>query len=173
SVAGMVVSGKETLLSQNRYFLTQGGYSQQVVDEYCKMLILAFDGDKTLLQELESSALPAELKQNIKQGLLQLNTPYLQYFLALDMRGRLADVACPVLALNGTKDTQVFYEDNLGALRRGLPSNVNNKIVSMDGLNHLLQHCTTGSVNEYGAIEETISPDALEAIVTWVKSLPQ
>lgn len=171
SLAGMVVSGKETLLDQNSYALAQAGYPQDIVDEYCDLLTLAFDGDNSLLKQLETSNVPSELKQNIQIGLGQLKTPYMQYFLNLDIRDSLGNVVCPVLALNGTKDTQVSYENNLGALNRGLPSNNSNKIMPMESLNHLFQHCKTGSTMEYSTIEETISPEALDIITLWIKSL--
>jgi len=35
-------------------------------------------------------------------------------------------------------------------------------------LNHLFQHCQTGSPAEYARIEETISPDVLETIGSWI-----
>lgn len=171
SLAGMVVSGRETLLSQNRYLLSQAGYPQQVVDEYCGLLAMAFDNDESLLTSLESSALPTELKQNLRMAVPQLSGKYMQYFLDLDMRGRLGEITCPVLALNGTKDTQVFYKDNLAALSDGLPANALNKIMPIDGVNHLFQRCTTGSVNEYGTIEETISPAVLQLLTTWLTTL--
>lgn len=171
SLAGMVVSGKETLLDQNRYLLSQAGYPQATVDEYCEFLALAFDGDKDMNKKLETSSLPIELKMNVQAGLEQLKTPYMQYFLTTDVRDRLGKVVCPVLALNGTKDSQVFHENNLGALNNGLPSNNSNKIMPMDGLNHLFQHCETGSSVEYATIEETISPDVLAIITQWINSL--
>lgn len=171
SLAGMVVSGKETLLDQNRYALAQAGYPKEVVDEYCDLLTLAFDGDESILKKLETSNVPAELKQNIQVGIGQLKTPYMQYFLSLDLRDKLGNVDCPVLALNGTKDTQVFYENNLGALKKGLPSDNSNKIVSMESLNHLFQHCKTGSSIEYATIEETISPEVLDIIIQWINAL--
>lgn len=39
------------------------------------------------------------------------------------------------------------------------------------GLNHLFQHAQTGAVQEYGTIEETISPEALQDIVTFIQKL--
>lgn len=171
SLAGMIVSGKELLLDQNLYALNQAGYPQEVVNEYCGMLASAFDGDESVILKLDTSGLPAELKQNLQAGLWQLKTPYMQYFLTLDMRDSLGKIKCPVLALNGTKDTQVFYQNNLDALKNGLPSNARNKVMTLDGLNHMFQHCTTGSVNEYATIEETISPEVLEMISQWIKSL--
>lgn len=95
----------------------------------------------------------------------------MQYFVALDTRNSLRNIVCPVLALNGSKDTQVFHKSNLDALKKGLPSNALNKTVALEGLNHLFQHCKTGSVSEYATIEETISPEVLELITQWLKSL--
>lgn len=171
SLAGMIISGKETLLDQNRYILSQAGYPQEVIEEYCNILTFAFDGDESILKKIETSSLPKELKQNIQVGLRQLKTPYMQYFVSLGLRDRLGKVECPVLALNGTKDTQVFYENNLGALNDGLPSNDSNKIMSLESLNHLFQHCKTGSSLEYSTIEETISPEVLDLITQWINSL--
>lgn len=171
SLAGMAISGKETLLDQNRYILSQAGYPSKTVDEYCSLLSAAFEGDGSVEDRVKSTTLPTELKQNLLIGLRQLNTPYMQYFLASDMSNKLGGIHCPVLALNGKKDTQVFYEKNLDALNKGLPANHLNKIVALDNLNHLLQHCATGSVNEYASIEETISPEVLDTICDWIKSI--
>ncbi len=168
SLAGMVISGKETLLDQNRFALSQAGLPEQTVDEYCNLLSLAFDKDESLPQKLEKSNLQKELKQNLEAVVRQTASPYMEYFLSLDTRKDLDKITCPVLALNGTKDTQVFYQNNLYALTNGLPSNSSNQIKALDGLNHLFQHCQTGSVNEYGTIEETISPEVLDIIVAWI-----
>lgn len=42
--------------------------------------------------------------------------------------------------------------------------------VELPGLNHLLEPCTTGTVAEYGRIEETMAPAALEVVAKWVKA---
>lgn len=173
SLAAMVVSGKETLLDQNRFMLAQAGYSQQVTDEYCALLAAVFEDNKSLLQRVEASTLPDELKKNLQAGERQLSTPYMQYFLASDLSRKVGNITCPVLALNGKKDTQVFYEKNLTALEKGLPDNTYNKIVAFDELNHMFQHCKTGSINEYATIEETISPEVLALITSWLTSLPR
>lgn len=119
---------------------------------------------------METSGLPAELKQNLQAVIQQMKTPYMQYFLSLDIHDILRNIGCPVLALNGKKDTQVFHKKNLEALDNGLPSNDFNKIIALEDLNHMFQHCTTGSVNEYSAIEETVSPEVLEIISGWIKN---
>ena len=38
----------------------------------------------------------------------------------------------------------------------------------MPGLNHLFQTAKTGAPSEYGSIEETIAPAALDAIGEWI-----
>ena len=95
----------------------------------------------------------------------------MKYFIALDARSLLGDITCPVMALNGTKDTQVDLESNLGALRNGLPVNAKNQVETIEGVNHLFQHCQTGAATEYRDIEETISPEVLEKMVQWLSEL--
>jgi hypothetical protein len=93
----------------------------------------------------------------------------MKYFLALDVRPLLPGIACPVLALNGTKDTQVECSTNLDALRKGLPAGA--QLVPLEGVNHLFQHCATGASTEYRDIEETFAPEALSTMVQWVSAL--
>lgn len=164
SLAGMVISGKETLLEQNRYALSQAGYPQQVIDEYCHALSQIFAGGKPA----DASSLPTELQKNLTAIAQQVSSPYMQYFLALDIRGQLGKIKCPVLAINGTKDTQVSAKPNLEAIQTSLTSNAKHQIISLEGLNHLFQHCQTGAISEYGQIEETISPDVLSLISGWI-----
>ncbi|MBD5355404.1 MAG: alpha/beta fold hydrolase [Bacteroides sp.] len=171
SLAGMVVSGKETLLDQNRFILTEAGFPEQTINDYCQLLSQIFDGDILLSNQLESSDLPDTLQKNLQAVMQQVNTPYMQYTLTLDIRPALMSIECPVLALNGTKDTQVFYKANLDALNKGLKPNELNRIKSFEGLNHLFQHCSSGAVTEYSIIEETLSPEVLTEITNWIQSL--
>ncbi len=73
---------------------------------------------------------------------------------------------CPVLAINGEKDTQVF-PDNLNVVKEYIPQ-AETKL--MPELNHLLQHAVTGEVSEYDEIRETISPEVLDAIELFIKN---
>lgn len=171
SLAGMVVSGKETLIQQNHLALTEAGYPEKTVKDYCDLLALVFDNDESVSQQLNNSDLPLPLKNNLQIVIEQIKSPYMQYFLSLDMRNRLGEISCPVLAFNGSKDTQVSCKENLEALSNGLSNNSLNAIKCFDGLNHLFQHCNTGSITEYATIEETISPDVLVGISEWIKAL--
>jgi fermentation-respiration switch protein FrsA (DUF1100 family) len=76
----------------------------------------------------------------------------------------------PVLAINGSLDLQVPVRQNLPAIEAALKAGGNSdvKIVELAGLNHLFQKATTGSPAEYGKIEQTIDPQALQTIGEWV-----
>ena len=170
SLAGMAVSGIETLVRQNRLTLESAGYSPNTIDIYCKAFqdaceVCVHGGPMPSPEKLD---LPDELKQNYQLVIQQIQIPWMRKFLSLDMRPLLGGIKCPVLALNGTKDIQVEYESNLGALREGLPANPKTKIEAIDGLNHLFQHCNIGAVAEYRNIEETIAPEVLETMVQWM-----
>ena len=169
SLAGMAVSGTETLVWQNRVALTDAGLPKEVTDEYCRLIEEAYEArvNGEPLPKADNRNMPDALKQNYHAAQAQLMTPYMTQFLSVDVRPLLAKIECPVLALNGTKDTQVEHESNLGALRSGLKENPKNRIESIEGLNHLFQHCTTGATSEYREIEETFAPEVLEMMISW------
>ena len=72
--------------------------------------------------------------------------------------------------LNGSLDVQVPARENLAAAREALKNNPQATIIELPGMNHLLQDAKTGAPNEYGDIEETVSPAALEVITDWLSS---
>lgn len=173
SLAGMVISGAETLVWQNRLALLEAGIPEATVETYCRLLKDAFDKQINggSFPSADLYDLPDVLKQNYQAVLAQIRTPYMSHLLTLDMRQILPGINCPVMALNGTKDIQVEAEGNLEALRKGLPANGTNHIEPIEGVNHLFQHCTTGSVSEYRTIEETFAPEVLEKITAWISEL--
>ena len=173
SLAGMAVSGKETLLWQNRLALAAANIPSETIDVYCNALDEVFDAciSGTSMPSTTQYNLPTSLAQNLTVVTKQLQTPYMKQFLTLDSRPLLGNITCPVLALNGSKDTQVEPESNLGALRSGLQKNAKNKLEAIEGVNHLFQHCKTGMATEYGNIEETIAPEVLEKMVCWLSNL--
>lgn len=108
--------------------------------------------------EAAQSQLAAELRR--------IASPELQSFLKYDAGGDLAAIGCPVLAINGGKDLQVPAAPNFAVMRERIKSPLTVK--EYPGLNHLFQHCTTGLPGEYGTIEETVSPEVLNDIATWI-----
>jgi fermentation-respiration switch protein FrsA (DUF1100 family) len=79
-------------------------------------------------------------------------------------------VTCPVLALYGGKDIQVPADGNAEAVERALNAGGNRdyRVETVPELNHVFQTARTGLPDEYGKIEETFSPVALDIITGWV-----
>lgn len=171
SLAGMAISGKETLVMQNRQAMSAIGLPKEMVDTYCNSISKALDeiasGKKA--SEINIDGMPEALKPITIKSLQQADTPYIRHFLNIDVSELLSKIKCPVLALNGTKDTQVDCTANTIQLERGL-TNCKHTIKKVDGVNHLFQHCTTGNVVEYQQIEETIAPEVLQTITGWINS---
>ena len=119
--------------------------------------------------EITINGVPDNLKPILKRSLEQANSPYIRHFITIDAGKQLSKIKCPVLALNGTKDTQVDCTANTIQLERGL-TNCKHTIKKVDGVNHLFQHCTTGNVVEYQQIEETIAPEVLQTITGCINS---
>lgn len=114
--------------------------------------------------------LPDEAKELARNQILASNTPWARFYMAHDPARDLARTECPVLAMGGSKDTQVRPSVNLPAIRAGLAAGGNTAltVIEYPGLNHLFQTATTGTVDEYARIEETFAPQALEDIAEWI-----
>ena len=171
SMAGVGGSGKENLLLQNKMILKSMGHSDDVLITYCDVLGKMFDemanGRQPKGVDIPES-LPMELKTNLQAVMSQPLVPYICTSLSIDMSNSLANIKCPVLAINGKLDLQVEPTYNLGVLEKGL-TNCKHKIVAFESLNHLFQHCKTGSPTEYSEIEETISPEVLDVMIDWIR----
>jgi pimeloyl-ACP methyl ester carboxylesterase len=106
--------------------------------------------------------------QNLKQYLSL--SPWYRFFLTYDPVPTLAKVRVPVLSIIGEKDLQVPPKENIKAIEEALKAGGNEHytVKELPGLNHLFQTSQTGSPAEYGTIEETISPIALDVIGEWI-----
>lgn len=170
SLAGMAISGKETLIMQNHQAMSAIGLPKETVDSYCNSISKALDeiasGKKA--NEINIDDVPQALKPITIKALQQADTPYIRHFLTVDVGKLLPKIKCPVLALNGTKDTQVDCDANTTRIEKGL-ANCKHSIKKIDGVNHLFQHCNTGIVTEYQQIEETIAPEVLQEVAKWIK----
>jgi len=113
-----------------------------------------------------------DLEPAIEVQARQLMAPWWRFFITFDPRTALRQVRCPVLAINGSLDTQVPAAANLSVIGEALEEagNPDVTIEELEGLNHLFQSAQTGSPTEYADIEETFSPRALELITEWIRS---
>jgi len=174
SLAGMAVSGKETLLKQSQAILSTLGFSESDVTAYCNTYEHGMDEllKGTPAEEIPIPEMHEGLKKDLAMALKQCATPYMLHLLTVDVRETLPQVTCPVLALNGTKDMQVDCTANLGAIDKGLQKS-KHQTIAVEGVNHLFQHCQTGAPTEYSQIEETFAPEAISHIIAWLKSSRQ
>lgn len=186
-LAGPGISGEKVVRGQMGDFgRMQPGAEKQVETqlELCKTLIpIAISAQsttdavsrmKTAAETFEkdkgNTKPPAEAIKPWLPLINQLSVPWMRWFLGHDPLQALGRVNCPVLALNGEKDLQVKPRENLSAINQAFPGNRAHLLTQREfpGLNHMFQHCTTGGVNEYGQIEETISPEVLDLMVSWI-----
>lgn len=106
----------------------------------------------------------------IERGIEQGASPWFRSLMREDPATHLAKIRIPVLALFAGKDIQVAPEVNAERVERSLAAagNEDFEVRILPGLNHLFQHATTGAISEYGEIEETFAPQALELIGDWI-----
>ncbi|MEM7050158.1 MAG: alpha/beta fold hydrolase [Acidobacteriota bacterium] len=106
----------------------------------------------------------------IEIGIRQTSTPWFRSLMRQDPAVYLEQLELPVLALFGEKDVQVAAQVNAEIFEKTLTKagNQDFQIEILKDLNHLFQHAETGAVAEYGTIEETFAPHALEQISDWI-----
>lgn len=180
------VSGEEILLQQGALINRAAGRSDSFIATSSalqrRLLAIAKTSADTaeLRRRLEAAfadATPAE-QELIKEGKLTVNnqmpvlsSPWLRFFIAYNPVTALTKVQVPVLALTGGKDIQVPADENLSAIEKALKQGGNRQVTvkKFPGLNHLFQTADTGLPGEYGLIEETIAPDVLQFIGSWIE----
>jgi pimeloyl-ACP methyl ester carboxylesterase len=193
SLAGTGIPGSEILLRQQTDPLT-GTVSQPAFDAYYELTqkTLGFIHDQPSAPDSVILNQAKELYKNWKAGLpdtiikqlhgdkvtpefyaFQIKQelgPWLRYFIATDPTDFWRQVKCPVLALNGEKDKQVYPQPNINGIKDALRSAGNNKVAAhiLAGLNHLFQTCTLCTFDEYAKLEETFSVQALDLITEWL-----
>lgn len=183
-LAGPGLPGADLLLMQNEALGRASGMPEEKLKELRQINRRIYDvaksgkEDGNLKEELTEAILAAmpdhlssEEKREAAEGQAEgLLAPWMKYFLKNDPREYLEKVKCRVLAINGGKDLQVPAEENLTEIRKALTAGGNNRVVVRDfpELNHLFQEADTGLPAEYGKIEMTFSPEALEFMSEWI-----
>ena len=176
-LGGPGVNGEEILYAQGQAIVKAMGGNpvglaiQKGVQQ--KLFALVKEGaDAAKIREATKDLMPKG-KEGGQLGmqLAILTTPWFKFFLTHDPKTDLVKVKCPVLAITGEKDLQVPPAENLAAIESALKGAGNTDVTTktMPGLNHLFQTCKTGLPAEYGKIEETFAPAALDEVAAWVK----
>jgi pimeloyl-ACP methyl ester carboxylesterase len=180
-LAGPGLKGEDTLLLQSELILKTAGVNDEQIartrefDKQTYALVRQEKDPATLQTKLtdlvQSSGMSASLPPAAVQSQVRLMaSPWFRFFLDYDPVPTLQKTSCPVLALNGEKDLQVAPKENLAKIQKALQDGGNKdfQTTELPGLNHLFQHSPTGSPTEYGGIQETMAPEALNAVSDWV-----
>ncbi len=178
SLAGPAVSGIDVLKEQQAAILRASGMTEEMVQFSSNTNAQLFNIVEASSDRVEADSLMRQLvkgwgynEELTEQTVGAFTSPWMYYFLKYDPTEAIVNTHCPALLLNGSKDLQVIASQNLPAYERIIAEygKTNLTLQEMPDLNHLFQHCKTGSPNEYFEIEETISPEVLEKIVEFVK----
>ena len=196
-LAGPGVSGREILELQGKLILKAEGSTDEAVEEFSRQQRKALDmvasgaseeEIRAAIAEVIEAASPpengdesedpaasqklADLRKTQVDGQVRvLTSPWMRYFLDYDPRPTLAKVRCPILAVSGTLDLQVWHDQNLPAIEKAVAEGGGEVTIKRyENLNHLFQPATKGGISEYAQIETTFSEDVLSDIVQWINA---
>lgn len=185
---------EQLMAEQNAAILQSAGINQQAIAAYIpfyknlmNLAVNSTDSTATiaaataLSQQWATATAPSlqkemgfetdETRNEIVKNLMrEFSGEWFRYFLAFDPQVYLQKVNAKVLALNGDKDIQVIAASNLPGIETALKKSKSKKyaVKTIPGLNHLFQTCKLCTIPEYGMLEETFSPAALQEINEWL-----
>lgn len=188
SMAGPGVKLSELMIRQTRdIYRTSGFTDEKLLDKYGKYTAGIY---KIISKEGATEKARLDIKAYIRknassftdqqQKIFNIDTakidPLLDYFvgdwfvkfISFDPAPYMQKISCPVLAINGSKDLQVAAGPNLSGYLKHCKKTPYLKVQEFPDLNHMFQHCQTGSPAEYGKIEETISEEVLDFLTFWI-----
>lgn len=167
-LAGSGVTGEQILYEQGAALAqSQGATAEQIAQGRALQ--------ERLYAVLKSETDVAVMRERIRAingdaAARALTSPWFRFFVTYDPATALRAVKIPTLALNGEKDLQVPFKQNLPAIESALKAGGNTDVTvrSFPNLNHLFQTSRTGLPGEYAQIEETMAPVVLETIADWI-----
>ncbi len=181
-LAGPGVDTVELMLAQQKAMATLQGVpakkfakmqrvSRQIMEKIRESKT-AEDATKFVSEILSPANLAAlGVQKSQKADILASYTkPWFRVFMTYDPADHFSDKTLPILALNGELDVQVTPKENLAGLREILKDHEDASVKLLPGLNHMFQQAQTGSISEYRQIEQTISPEVLSQVATWIKA---
>ena len=180
-LAPPATNGEATLINQSALIGEVGGLSEPQL-----LASLTFDREAydVVRKERDPAAIAEKVGVLVKESGLDaaippavletqmrmLTSPWFRFFLDYDPLPELQTLKTPTLALYGQKDLQVPAKFNVSPFKKALEDSGNKdfEVRELPELNHFFQRAYSGSPAEYGAIEETISPEVLQIISDWV-----
>ena len=188
SLAGVGLKGIDMMLLQDRATATANGASPEQAEvlvryarSYYQTVVANPDAAQRIaaLNALDAARSPTDTaladKFKMRGGSLSVDNgfagkDFLRATLVADTPSDWRGVKCPVLALNGSVDSQVPVE-SLAGIVSSLKAGGNRRVEShvLPSLNHLFQTAVTGAESEYAGIEEILAPVAIERVAAFVK----
>ena len=197
SLAGPGEKVLKLMTDQNEAVLSKNGMSKKYIDHYLQLYqklipVIINAGseqaarsaalkevntwvkatDKNIVAATTGIKNEETTKEFINAFVPTMYSSWFRYFFAYDPDANLRKLNSKILALNGSEDIQVIAKTNLASMKSSLQNGRSKDFTmkELKGLNHLFQHCTTCTVQEYGQLEETIAPEVLETIASWLKT---
>jgi len=188
-IGGMGQTGQEVILTQTELMQRVQGADEALRKETHASLEAIFDALRAERESgpavermrrvlaARSAAMPEDLRKRfepvratLEPQLTMYTSAWFRTFVDYDPANDLKKVGVPLLAITGALDLQAPAKENLARIEKAVRAGGNHAITvrEMPRLNHLLQTAEKGLPGEYGAIEETIAPAALEAIADWI-----
>ena len=176
-MAGPGVNGADVWLEQLKLLLAAAGMAPDRIAVAAAQRQKMIDIVRTE-SDLEKAAVqlravmriqaPGATPEQIDGVVAQINNKWFREFFAYEPAPVLRRVRCPVLVLGGSKDLQVPTTQSFPPIRAALAGNPDVEIDELPNLNHLFQTAKTGGIGEYGQIEETMAPIAMDTITRWI-----
>jgi len=186
-LAGPGVVGSEVIVKQAELLMRVSGMDEADIEaqavirrELNEALVAGEDDERALallrrLIEMQKDEQGEALtEEHVRRALTAAGktmlNPWMKFFLGYDPLPALLRTTCPVLALNGMLDLQVWHEQNLEVIERAMKDAGRDiTAIRYEGLNHLFQPAGTGAFAEYVRIETTFDEQVLADIVEWIE----
>jgi fermentation-respiration switch protein FrsA (DUF1100 family) len=160
-VAGPGTTGAELVLEQQRRAL-----------ETLKVDASERDAKIALQEQIHAALLDDGEWDGVPEGLRKAaDTPWFQSLLAFDPADAIKDIRQPILIVQGERDAQVppHHADKLLALAEARRRNVDEQLLKVPGINHLLVPAPTGEVSEYASLGTVeVAPAVPAGIGAWL-----
>jgi hypothetical protein len=172
AMAGSGLNGETRICEQQAYMANEmrGASSEQQsgIRDSCHRIF------KTVAQTKDDAEAGRRIHEVAKgdEQLEKLLTPaFVRQELTDDPVKYVKQIHVPMLALVGTLDRIVPPEPYVAVMKPTLAKIPGSKLVVLDNLNHVMQTAKTGSPMEFGTIQETIAPVALQTIGDWITAI--
>ncbi len=163
-MAGPATSGEEVVLEQQRYLLRNLLEKEQQERIALQKKILEAAKTDRGWEEIER-ALPPQARAQLALA----RSPWFREFIRIRPLALLERVACPILVLQGGKDTQVFPHHAEGFARALTALGKTHVVTVFPALNHLFQKAETGDISEYGKFGTQLDPEFLTVLAAWLR----